>query len=83
MNWLLEKLKKNIGEHKFLYLFMFFLFLRHSTCSSYQWDIVDIERKAPGKQPETEKHDLKLTVHVLENLTGFLDTSNFQQIIST
>jgi len=36
MNWLLKKLKTYIGEHKFLYLFIFFLFLWHSTCSSYQ-----------------------------------------------
>jgi len=58
MNWLLKKLKKYIGEHKFLYFFILFLFLWHSTCSSYQWNIVHIERKAPGKEPETKKHEL-------------------------
>jgi len=62
MNWLLKKLKKYIAEHKFFYLFILYLFLWHSTCSSYQWNIVLIERKAPGKEPETEKHDLKLTL---------------------
>jgi len=63
MNWLLKKLKKYIGEHKFLYLVVFFLLLWQSTCSNYQWNIVHIERKAPGKEPETEKHDPKLTVY--------------------
>jgi len=38
-----------------LYFFVYFLLLQHSTCSSYQWNIVHIERKAPGKEPETEK----------------------------
>jgi len=60
MNWLLKKLQKYNGEHPLS--FHTILFLWHSTCSSYEWNIVHIERKAPGKQPETEKHDLKLTV---------------------
>jgi len=62
MKGLTKKLKKYIVEHKLLYFFCIFLLLQHLTCLSYQWNIVDIERKAPGKEPETEKHDLKLIV---------------------
>jgi len=52
MDWLFKKLTKFIGEHKFLYLFILLLFLWHSNCLSYQWNIVHRERKSPGTEPE-------------------------------
>jgi len=55
MKGLSKKLKKYIGEHKLFYFLVYFLLLQHSTCWSYQWNIVHIEPKAPGKEPETEK----------------------------
>jgi len=44
-----------LGENKLLYFFIYFLLLQHSTCSSYQWNIVHIEHKVSGKEPEIEK----------------------------